>query len=87
MFYACGLHVLCIVPILIIHLQSEKHDIGGGNHGYARWNVHLVKSFFYVVTKLIFIHPATNLYATSAQITFLRILTIVSIHPISHHVP
>jgi hypothetical protein len=45
------------------------------------------EEFFYMVTKLIFIHPATNLYVTSAQITFLRILTIVSIHPNSHHVP
>jgi hypothetical protein len=45
-FYACCLHVLCIIPILIIHLESEKHDVSGGNHGYARWKVHLVKSFF-----------------------------------------
>ena len=33
MFYACGLHVLCIVPMLIIHPYSGKHDVGGGNHG------------------------------------------------------
>ena len=30
MFYACGLHVLYIVPILIIHLYSGRHDVGGG---------------------------------------------------------
>jgi hypothetical protein len=32
MFYACGLHVLCIVPMLIIHPNSGKHDVGGGNY-------------------------------------------------------
>jgi len=36
MFYACGLHVLCIVPMLIIHPHSGKHDIGGGNHGLSQ---------------------------------------------------
>jgi hypothetical protein len=45
MFYACGLHVLCIVPMLIIHPHSGKHDIGGGNHGCVRLNVHLTESF------------------------------------------
>ena len=42
---------------------------------------------FYVVTKLFFIHQTINFYATSAPKTFLRILTIDSMHPISHHVP
>jgi hypothetical protein len=42
---------------------------------------------FYTAIKLIFIHPTTNFYTTSTQITFLRILIIVSMHPISHHVP
>jgi len=37
---------------------------------------------FYAVTKLFFIHPTTNFYTMSAQNTFLRILTIVSTHPI-----
>jgi hypothetical protein len=30
MFYMCGLHVLCIVPMLIIHLHVRKHDVGEG---------------------------------------------------------
>ena len=42
---------------------------------------------FYAVTKLFFIHQITNFYATSAPKTFLRILTIDSMHPIGHHVP
>jgi hypothetical protein len=32
MFYAHGLHVLCIVPKLITHRHSGKCDVGGGNH-------------------------------------------------------
>ena len=43
MFYACGLHVLCIVPMLIIHLHSGKHDIGGGHYSCVRLNVHLAE--------------------------------------------
>ena len=45
MFYACGLHVLCIVSMLFIHPHIVKHDVGGGNHGCVRWNVHLVERF------------------------------------------
>jgi hypothetical protein len=45
MFYACGPHVLCIVPMLIIHPHIGKYDVGGGNHGCVRWNVHLVERF------------------------------------------
>ena len=86
MFYACGLHVLCIVPMLIIHLHNGKHDVGRGNHGFVRWNVCLAERF-YAVRKLIIIHPSTNFYATSAQKSFLRILAIVSMHLIDHHVP
>jgi hypothetical protein len=47
----------------------------------------ILQRHFYVVTKLIFIHPTTNFYVMSAQNTFLRILTIVSMHPMGHHVP
>jgi hypothetical protein len=43
--YACGPHVLYIVLMSIIHPHIGKHDVGGGNHGCVRWNVHLVKSF------------------------------------------
>ena len=86
MFYVCGLHVLCIVHMLIIHLHNGKHDVGRGNHGCVRWNVYLSERF-HVVTKLIIIHPSTNLYATLAQTTLLRMLTIVSMLPIGHHVP
>ena len=45
MFYACGLHALYIVPMLIIQPHSGKHDVGGGNHGCVRWNVYLVERF------------------------------------------
>ena len=45
MLYACGLHVLCIVSMLIIHLHSGKHDVGRDNHSFARWNIHLAKRF------------------------------------------
>ena len=85
-FTLCGLHILCNVPILIIHPHSGKYDVGGGNHGCIRWNV-ISWRYFYAVTKLIFIHPTTNFYATSAPKTFLRILSIDFMHPISHHVP
>ena len=42
---------------------------------------------FYAVRKLFFIHQTTNFYATTAPKTFLRILTIDSMHPIGRHVP
>jgi len=45
MFYACGLHVLCIVPMLIIHLYNGKHDVGGFNYSCVRLNVHLTDRF------------------------------------------
>ena len=84
MFYACGLHVVWIVPMLIIYSHSRKHDVGGGNHVCVRWNVHLVERFLRG-NKINFIHPTTNFYAMSWPKTFVRILTIVSMHPISHH--
>ena len=85
-FYACDLHVLCIAPMLIIHPHIGKHDAGGGNHGYLRWNVHLVEMFLHG-NKINFIHSITNFYAMSAPKTFMRILTGDSMHPIGHHVP
>ena len=45
-FYTCGLYVLCIVP-MFTHPNIGKHDAGGGNHGYVRWNVHLVERFLH----------------------------------------
>ena len=45
MFYACGLHVLCIVSVLIIHIYSGKHDVGGDNYSCVRLNVHLADRF------------------------------------------
>ena len=87
MFYACGLHVLCIVSMLFIHPHIVKHDVGGGNHGYYfRCNVHLMEIFLHS-NKINFIHSTTNFYVTSAPKTFLRILTGDSMHPIGHHVP
>ena len=63
MFYACGFHILCIVPMLNIHPHSGKHDVveaitvvSGGMS--ISWRG------FYVVTKLIFIRSTTNFYAT-----------------------
>ena len=50
--YACSLHVLCIVPMLIIHTHILKHDVGGGNHGCLRWNVRIYMQ-----------HGTKNLYA------------------------
>ena len=47
MFYACGFHILCIVPMLNIHPHSGKHDVGGGNHDCIRWNVHLAERFLH----------------------------------------
>jgi len=41
---------------------------------------------FYAVTKLIFIHPTTNFYRTSAPKTLLRILTSDFMHLINHYV-
>jgi len=41
---------------------------------------------FYAVTKLIFIHPTTNFYSTSAPKTLLHILTSDSMHLIGHYV-
>jgi hypothetical protein len=70
MFYACGLHGLCIVPMLIIHPHSGKHDVGGGNHALCLGGMSILWRGFYVVTKLIFIHPTINFYATSAPKTF-----------------
>ena len=86
MFYAWGLYVLCMVPMLIIHPHSVNHDVGGGNHVCVRWNVHLVERFLRG-NKINFIHSTTNFYAMSWPKTFVRILTIVSMHPIGHHLP
>ena len=44
-FYVCGLQVLCIVPMLIIHPHSGKHGVGRDNYGCARWNIHLAERF------------------------------------------
>ena len=85
-FYACGLHVLCIVLMLIIHPYSGKHDVVEAIT-VVLGEMSISRRGFYAVTKLIFIHPTTNFYATSVQKTFLRILTILSMHPIGHHVP
>jgi hypothetical protein len=74
MFYACGLHVLCIVPMLVIHpifrsmmLVQTIMVVSDGMS--ISWRD------FSAVTKLTFIHSVTNFYATSAPKTFLRILT------------
>jgi hypothetical protein len=37
--------VLCTVPMLIIHPHRWKHDVGGGNQGCVRWNVHILQRF------------------------------------------
>ena len=49
--------------------HSGKHDVGGGNHDCVRYNVYFAERFLRS-NKLIFIHPTTNLYATSAPKTF-----------------
>ena len=69
-----------------VSMRRQKHDVDGGNHGCALWNVHIVRGF-YAAKKPFFIHQTTNFYATSAPKTFLRILTIDSMHPIGRHVP
>jgi hypothetical protein len=74
MFYVCSLHVLCIVLMSIIHSHIVKHDVGGGNHGCVRWNVHLVERYFRS-NKINIFHPVTNFYATLVSKTFLRVLT------------
>jgi hypothetical protein len=64
---------------------SGKYDVSVGDYGCVRWNVHLAERF--LCGNKIFIHPNTNFYATSMQKTFLRVLTIVSMHPIVHYTP
>jgi hypothetical protein len=81
----CGLHILYIVPMLIIHL-SEKHDVGGGNHGVSD-GIFISRRGFYMVTKLIFIHSTTNFYTTSMPKKFYASWPLFSMHPIGHHVP
>ena len=66
--------------------HSVNHDVGGGNHDCVRWNVHLMERFLRG-NKINFIHPTTNFYAMLWPKTFVRILTIVSMHPIGHHLP
>jgi hypothetical protein len=53
----------------IIHPCIGKHDISGGNHGYATWNVHLIERFLFS-NKLIFIYSTSNLYATWYDLNF-----------------
>jgi hypothetical protein len=84
MFYACGLHVLCVVPISVIHpivgsiMLVEIITV-------VKWNVHLAERF-YVVTKLILVIQLL-ISMQCRRKTFLCILTIDSTHPIGHHVP
>ena len=55
-----------------VSMRRQKHDVDGGNHGCALWNVHIVRGF-YAAKKPFFIHQTTNFYATSASKTFLHI--------------
>jgi hypothetical protein len=68
MFYARGLHILCVVPISVIHpivgsiMLVEAITI-------VKWNVHLAEMFLRG-NKVNFIHPTNNFYAMSAQKLF-----------------
>jgi len=53
MFYACGLHILCIVPMLIIHPYSGKHDVVEAIT-VVLGEMSISPRDFYAVTKLIF---------------------------------
>jgi hypothetical protein len=81
LWYLCFMYC----SFLIIHPHIGKHGleaitvVSGGMLNS--------RSGFYLVTKLTFIHPTTNLYATWAPKTLLCILTIDSIHPVGHHMP
>jgi hypothetical protein len=66
MFYVCCPHVLCIVLMSIIHPYIGKHNVGEGNHGCARCNIHLVERFLRR-NKINFYSFTTNLYATWHQ--------------------
>jgi hypothetical protein len=68
MFYVCGLHVLCVVPMSVIHpivgniMLVEAITV-------VKWNVHLAERFLHG-NKVNFIHPTTNFYAMLAQKLF-----------------
>ena len=80
MFYACDLFVICIISMLIIHPYSGNMML------VEAIMVSISRRGFYAVTKIIFVHPTTNFYVTSTPKTLLHILTIDSMHPISHQV-
>jgi len=50
MFYACGLHLLCIVPILIIQPYSVKHDLFVVAITFVSSGMFISHRGFYVVT-------------------------------------
>jgi hypothetical protein len=84
-FTLCGLHVLCVV------LMSVIHPIVGSiilvkAITVVKWNFHLTERFLRG-NKVNFIHPTTNFLCNVGVKTFLCILTIDSMHPIGHHVP
>ena len=75
-FYACALHVLCIVRILIIHPHSGKHDVGGGNHCCVRWNVHLMERV--LCGNKINFYSSNNIFLCNIGAkNFLRTLTVI----------
>jgi hypothetical protein len=68
MFYAYGLHILCAVPMSVIHpivgsiMLVETIMV-------VKWNVHLAERVLHG-NKVNFINPTTNFYAMSAQKLF-----------------
>jgi hypothetical protein len=64
MFYACGLHVLCVVPMSVIHPIVGSIMLVKAIT-VVKWNVYLAERFLHG-NKVNFIHPTTNFYAMSA---------------------
>jgi hypothetical protein len=80
MFYAL------FVPMLITQPPQWEHMMLVAAIIVVSRGMSISRRCFYVVTKLIFIHPTTNLYAMSVPKIFVHIFTSDSMHLIDHHV-
>jgi hypothetical protein len=61
---------------------SGKYDVGGDNHSCVRWNIHLMERFLHGNKINFFIQLLISIQCQRKK--NLRILTIVSMHPIGH---
>ena len=80
MFYVCGSHVLCVsIHCFLYYLCILSRKVWLDAVTIVQIN-NMQKGGFLRDNEIILIHQTTNFYATLVPKTFLRILTIGSMH-------